>query len=750
LVYNVQMTSNHLQLERTAIIEQLNCLSQVNADIGHRQIVFISANADSAFDFIGEYIDYLKVVKAIINVLPLDKHPVHPTMTAVVTPKHSVLDNKLSKIDQAKSRYHFKICRPDKPNTLLGFDCQNAIIDCSLGFYPDALTALAGTINPGGFLFVICPPLTQWPNSTDDFACKRTPLGFLQPTTSANIINRFIQTCLKYQAISISILNGQITLNDSQEKPITTFKANALDIWYKPEDTNHQLNKQQDHVFKMIYHSLPINNVTKNQTNTEQNDKPLFHIIQADRGRGKSHVLGHLINSLIPTNLNLENNFNIDNGINYYITAPNKAAIQSVAKIVKYNFHEISPFIGDKFHESIHFIAPEKVLNKVKSTDILLIDEAASLPLPQLMSWANYFKIMIFATTTHGYEGTGKGFQIRFINYLHTLSNNTHQHHLTAPIRYAENDPLEQAMFKSFALNSEPQGLACNFDSEQIEQAQSRLISQQELADNPDLLDELFSLLVQAHYQTRPSDIRDLLDAPGIVAYGTFITASNHQYLTSACLLSFEGNLNAMYNEIIDNINKGVRRPQGHLIPQVLTLHMNQKNALSLLGARIIRIATLANVQNQNLGSKLIKFVHADLSQKNIDYLGSSYADTKDVNSFWNKNGFTTVRSGKKLDKASGTFSTVVIKGLSNKGKLLEQDCQQFFRNQQQLHSSIKSLSVSEKDIIQIFIEFTGSYEAIKDILSRCADWATFYQGKPFPKKASQVFRDYVKNWSEL
>ncbi|MFT6260909.1 MAG: tRNA(Met) cytidine acetyltransferase [Bermanella sp.] len=732
------MTSSPVQKERIAIIERLNRLGQANSDIGHRQMVLISAEAVIAWELISDYLEYPKSAGSLINSIPLDLN----AGIVIATPKYSQLENKLLSNNLVKSRTNIKLCRPDKPNTLLGFDCKNGIIDCSKGFYPDALTAIAGTIRPGGILFIMCPPLAKWPTATDDFASKRTPYGFLQPHSSPHIINRFISACLKYQSISLSILNDQIGVVYPPEKTHTAIKGSIKHTWNKPETINNEPNEEQSKVLKLIYDSLPPNQtkedqITKKQVYTKKMDKPLIHVIRADRGRGKSHLLGHLISLLISRNENLEKDSNIDNGINFYITAPNKAAIQSVAKVV------------DKRHGNLHFIAPENVLNKIKSTDILLIDEAASLPLPQLMSWAAHFKTVIFATTTHGYEGTGKGFQIRFINYLKTLSNNIHQHHLTTPIRYAENDPLEQAMFTSFALNSEPQGLSLNFSSPQIEQAQSRLIPQQELADNPALLEELFSLLVQAHYQTRPSDIRDLLDAPGMAIYGIFITASNKQYLASGCLISFEGNFNERDRVLIDSINKGIRRPQGHLLPQVLTLHMNQKTSLLLAGARVIRIATLANLQKQNLGSKLISFVSANLSQQNIDYLGSSYANTQDVNSFWDKNEFTAVRSGKKRDKASGTFSTVVIKGLSKKGKALEESCLQFHNDQQTSHLKFKSLSANEKDLIQNFIKSTGSYEAIKDILCRCSNWPSFYDDKPFPKKAKQDLRDSVESWSQ-
>jgi tRNA(Met) cytidine acetyltransferase len=714
-----------------SIKDSLNALSKLNLANGHRQIALISGETREAWAFVTTYLGNSSGLK-----------PGQSQHIQVVSPKGSIIEALCTETPISNTK--LSLSRPDKPNTLLGFDCDNAIIDLSQGFYPDALTAIAGTIHPGGWLFVICPNLDDWPSSADNFASKRTPHGFQIPASSPNIIKRFIKTGIKYGAECINISSGTngecIAIHSDQQKSVSETSAQpAVEHWINPTHqdkqlTEEQLTEEQAHVLKTLYESLTL----KSESNpTKQDSKPaLFHIIQADRGRGKSHLLGHLINQLFSQLRDDKSDRQIDNGINYCITAPNKAAIQTVIKSAS--------------NSDIQFIAPENVLSKVKTTDILIIDEAASLPLPLLMSWALQFKTLIFATTTHGYEGTGKGFQIRFINYLKTLSGNIHQHTLTQAIRYADNDPLEQTMFESFALNSEPKGLCMDFSQQQIQQAQCRHIPQQELANNPALLEELFSLLVQAHYQTRPSDIRDILDAPGLAIYGTFISASNTLFLVSACLVSYEGSLKSEEQDLIGHISKGIRRPQGHLIPQVLTLHMNQGSALLLSGARVIRIATLANVQNKNLASKLVSYISKDLADQKIDYLGSSYADTKDVNNFWIKNGFNAVRSGKKQDKASGTFSTLVLKGLSKQGKILEGSCLGFFNNQQDKHESFESLSVQEKQLIYVFITATGSYEAVKDILSRCSNWLAFYNNKPLPKKASQPLRELVKNWSLL
>ncbi|EAT13501.1 tRNA(Met) cytidine acetyltransferase [Bermanella marisrubri] len=621
-----------------------------------------------------------------------------------------------------------KYARIEKPNTMLGYTCSNVIVDCHDGFFPDAISAISGTIESGGIMFLLCPNLETWPQQKDAFAAKRTSFGLSATPKSERTIKRFLD-------IAQSELDQQHPLIIGQDQ---IPKASISEGVFKqlPESKNHwSAQFDQNIMFENQQHPVTLGQaaayvqlrsiIAGHPERALKDCPPEFAILQADRGRGKSHLLG-----LITEYLDSESK--IDNGIKYWVTAPNKVSIQAMLKASQQEL------------EDFPFLAPENVLVQTHADDILVVDEAASLPLPLLMAWAKYFKTIIFATTTHGYEGTGKGFQIRFQEFLlkQTTSNNIQHLSLTQPIRYAENDPLENVIFSAFALQSEPKGI--NLTNPDLDELSFKYLSQEDLATHSHLLDDVFALLTQAHYQTRPSDLRDILDASQFSTFALF----HEDAVVAVCLIAREGGFKEKDTSVIEAIQTGERRPKGHLAPQVLTLHMNQKNALYLRGARIVRIATLPQLRNQKLGSILLSNIEQELNKESLDYLASSYADTEDVRAFWHKNDFQLIRLGNKFDQSSGTRSGLVIKGLSEQGKKLQNECVQFYAEQQNIHESFKTLSRNENELLSIFIQSTGSYEAVKDILSRCKNWKEFYGERAYPKKASAEFRQLVKRWT--
>ena len=358
-------------------------------------------------------------------------------------------------------------------------------------------------------------------------------------------------------------------------------------------------------------------------------------VLTADRGRGKSAALGLLADQLAQS------------GKKVLLTAPARATVSSVFKHAT---------LG------LSFIAPDDLLQTLPVADVLLVDEAAAIPLPLLNQMAAYYSHCVFSSTTQGYEGSGRGFVLRFQNQLAEQVPYVLHLQLQEPMRWAADDPLENWLNQALLMNVST--------NEALHFAELKpyycWVERDDLIENEDLLSQIFSLLVSAHYQTRPSDLRQLLDAPNISVH---VLMQDDQVLGVA-LLSREGGLDA---ELTAQIQAGKRRPHGHLIPQTLTFHAQIADAACLVCERIMRIAVHQALQQNGLGSRLLFELEHYALEQNTDYLGVSYALTPQVKDFWQRAGFVTAREGHRRDTASGAISLVQIKALSAAGKALQQ-----------------------------------------------------------------------------
>ena len=89
--------------------------------------------------------------------------------------------------------------------------------------------------------------------------------------------------------------------------------------------------------------------------------------------------------------------------------------------------------------------------------DVIMIDEAAQIPVPVLQRIVRRHSgtHFIFATTTRGYEGSGRGFTLRFVEWLRNLDPTLHEEDLTEPIRWSSCDPLERMVYDALLLDAQ-------------------------------------------------------------------------------------------------------------------------------------------------------------------------------------------------------------------------------------------------------------------------------------------------------
>jgi len=525
----------------------------------------------------------------------------------------------------------------------LGSEVCRLIWNGFSGLNPDALGAASGLVKGGGLLFLILPDLATLSTHPDPDYLRMCRHPDELPSFGTRFLQRMIHLIRTDSEVTLIHQGAARQLSNS------TFKETSTST--KRQDnlrTSGQLTTDQT---KMV---AGIRTVTKGHRN-----RPL--VVLADRGRGKTSALG-----IAAANIVLEQSLKV------LITAPNRRACDAAFQ----HYHKEMDSRGFESTADFEFIAPDTLIEHQPEGHILFVDEAASIPAPMLKQMLEAYPRIVFSSTTHGYEGTGQGFNVRFRHTLDTLTPQWKSLTLHQPVRWAEADPLERWIFEFLLLNAQIPKLTSNdvmTNSTQV----VVWVSQETLANSIQLLEQVTALLVTAHYQTSPSDIRMMLDDPKL----HISLIQSNGIVIAVALLLHEGGIDDP--KLAQDIIKGTRRPKGHLVPQALTSSTANPAFLSHQTYRIMRIAVHPSMSRQGLGTTLIKAV-ALLGQNNqIDYLSASFGFTSLLNDFWRMNDFHLLRVGYHKDAASGAQSAIVVRTLNTRIKqdmqrTLEQ-CQQHF-----------------------------------------------------------------------
>lgn len=372
---------------------------------------------------------------------------------------------------------------------------------------------------------------------------------------------------------------------------------------------------------------------------TGHRKRPL--LLTADRGRGKSSALGIAAAKLMQSR-----------SIKIIITAPRLSAISPVFYFAAQGLPgaKISKDKIDYQASQLRFVAPDELEQHECDCDLLLVDEAAALPLPFLYRFVERYHRAVFSTTIHGYEGCGRGFTLKFQHWLAQHRPQTHFQHLHQPIRWAAQDPLEAWHRETFLLNYDLRSDLAELTLDSIDYFS---VSKAELLASPTLLKEAFGLLVNAHYQTSPNDLFHLLSDEKLTLY-----VASHQQCLVGCLLAVqEGGLD---QELIESIQLGQRRPRGHLVPITLANQVGITEAAQQLCWRVMRIAVHPQRQNMGIGSQLLSQF---IDHHSCDYIATSFGATAELIHFWQRNGFHSIKLGSQRDQASGCFSLLMVYG---------------------------------------------------------------------------------------
>jgi tRNA(Met) cytidine acetyltransferase len=541
----------------------------------------------------------------------------------------------------------FKTCSFKQTRQELGSNHDAVLVDLTHGVSASALAILAGTVRGNG-VFAIALPEGDWLSFVDQDLPRYLPW----PYEPAQVTSHFKHYLL-----------NKLQGNDSPFNLVQSSDIQALPK-LKPIETNPSLTKEQADAQSCLLEQLAKS-----------------YVLIAPRGRGKSTLLGDSLAKLLKA------------GKRVAITAPNQDAIVSL----KSRFEQV---LGqDKM--TLPFFAPDALISNSTHWDFLFVDEASMIPLPLLMTLNEKTEHCLFSTTDYGYEGAGKGFGIRFCRHL-ASQKTAHAFALqpltlNQPIRWGGNDPLENWINDCFFLaTSEPSTEISNsVDKSIIKPTEFSQLTGADWLENTDSLADTFQLLVSAHYQTSPDNLRWVLDDPSV---STHIYRSEGK-IQSVAIITKEGNLpNALSQEVM----QGKRRPRGHLIPQSLLAHEGVESAGQYCYWRISRIATEQSQQSKGLASQLLMHIET-AANDHCDFLCASFAATPDVVSFWLKNGYVPVRLGTSKDQASGSYSLMMVKPMTKQAVLLANEWENRFIEQFLLNVLLQHTDLST-DLIMLIL----------------------------------------------
>lgn len=524
---------------------------------------------------------------------------------------------------------------PGKARTRLGGEHDLVVIDAQgegEGFDPEAFGALAGTLRAGGLLVLLTP--ADWGAAPDADYRRLAEHPYRLEQLSA----RYLARLARLLADAPEVLSWR---PGTPPQPPRLGEASPA---APSPDADCLTRDQAEAVARLV---------------KLRRRRPL--VLTADRGRGKSAALGIACARWLAAG-----------EPRILLTAPRPAALEALferlAALCPEGRRQGNDFRLEASGQAVCFLAPDALVAALEAGEIdangglLLVDEAAAIPAPLLGRWLGYFPRLVFATTVHGYEGSGRGFALRFREHLERQTPQWQGLSLLTPVRWAPGDPLEALTDRLLLLDAEPLDPPAMLPP--VSTLSRRRLRRAELAADEPRLRALFGLLVQAHYRTRPSDLRQLLDGPGL--HITSLEVGGTPLAVTLCVE--EGGFSA---ELAERVARGERRPRGHLLAQSLAAHAGSRAALRARLRRVMRIAVHGECRRQGLGEALLAAELAQARHDGIDLLGASFGAEPGLLAFWRAAGFRTVRLGLTREASSGEHAVMVVCPTSPAGEAL-------------------------------------------------------------------------------
>ncbi|CAI5530430.1 unnamed protein product, partial [Closterium sp. Naga37s-1] len=374
--------------------------------------------------------------------------------------------------------------------------------------------------------------------------------------------------------------------------------------------------------------------------------------ITAARGRGKSASLGVAVAGAVALGYS-----------NIFVTAPSPENLKTLFEFVFKGFDAIgykehidyelvestNPAFNraivrvNVFHQhrqTIQYVMPQHA-ERVQQAELLVIDEAAAIPLPMVKALLGPY-LVFMGSTVNGYEGTGRSLSLKLIQQLREQSKGAaaagaagaaaggatadgggsgggggvsvrvlREVELQEPIRYAEGDPVEKWLNHLLCLDATSHVPKLQARMPHPDECELFYVNRDTLfsfhSASELFLQRMMALYVSSHYKNTPNDLQLMSDAPAhhlFVLLGP-VDESQTSLPDVLCVLQvcLEGEISRA--SALKGLSQG-HQPTGDLLPWTLSQQFQDSEFPSLSGARVVRIAVHPDLMHAGYGSRAV------------------------------------------------------------------------------------------------------------------------------------------------
>uniref|UniRef100_A0A6Q2ZQL4 RNA cytidine acetyltransferase n=1 Tax=Esox lucius TaxID=8010 RepID=A0A6Q2ZQL4_ESOLU len=545
---------------------------------------------------------------------------------------------------------NIRYCYYNETHKILGNTFGMCVLQDFEALTPNLLARTVETVEGGGIVVI----LLRTVNSLKKLYTMTMDVHSRYRTEAhQDVVGRFNERFI----LSLSSCKTCVVIDDQLNVlPISSHIANIKPVPPKTQDSLSPREQELKELKESLQDTQPVG-VLVDTCKTMDQAKAVLKFIEAisektlrstvaltaARGRGKSAALGLAVAAAVAFGYS-----------NIFITSPSPDNLHTLFEFIFKGFdalqyqehldYEIIQSLNPEFNkavvrvnifkehrQTIQYIHPADSV-KLGQAELLVIDEAAAIPLPLVKKLLGPY-LVFMASTINGYEGTGRSLSLKLIAQLRQQSSESQQSlsaenrttnterlnsarslqevSLHESIRYAMGDPVEKWLNELLCLD------CLNIP---------RVISGCPLPQTCDLyyvnrdtlfcyhraseafLQRLMALYVASHYKNSPNDLQMLSDAP---AHHLFCllppvppTQNSLPEVLAVIQVCLEGEISRQ--SILNSLSRG-KKASGDLIPWTVSEQFQDPDFGGLSGGRVVRVAVHPDYQGMGYGSRALQ-----------------------------------------------------------------------------------------------------------------------------------------------